>query len=1145
MASKPASFAKITRPIPKGIIPRERLFQILDAGREHPIVWISGPAGSGRTSLVSSYIDVRKIPCLWYQIDERDADVAEFFYYMTIAAKEAAPRKRKPLPPFSPEYLPGISAFTRRYFEDLFSRLAESVKERHGESANRRKEETGNRRTRETKNYSSPALRVSESPSRFMIVFDNYQDVPDGSGFQEMIINGLDVIPNGIQVILLSRNEPPPELARLRANNRVYFVGWNDLRLTLEESREIFRMKGPKRLSDEALPLLHERTDGWAAGLMLLLEKATQRDIESGVISKLPGLSHEAVFDYLASEIFVKADRDTQIFWLKTAFLPGITLSMAEKITGIYGSGQILSKLSRSNLLTERLSSVEPTYQYHPLLRAFLLSRAKDLFSPEEIHKVQQTAGRILEESALVEEGAELFIEAGDWTGIGGLIQRNAQSLLGQGRIKTLEGWLLRIPQDVMENSPWLLYWLGTCRMPFSLTEGRICFEKAFSLFTKENNPAGEFLAWSGVVDSYVYEWSYFTPLDRWIALLDELLDRHEEFPSAEIEARVASSIFVALLYRQPQHRKIAFWKDRLNVLVLRMEDSRQRIMMGSSLVHYSVWVGDFARAKWLVDLLRPVPSAQEVEPLLMLWWFNMESGYLWVTGDFNGCLATVAKGLEIASSRGVHQLDLMLLSQGAYGALSAGDLDAGAEFLGRMKSVMNPVRRMDVAHYHFLAGWEAVLRDDVPHAAEHIQSSLAHTKNDGSPFPQALSHFGTAQILMSRREYAEAKNHIVEALRIGQEMNSSFLNYVGLLAEARLAMEQDEEPRCLTALRSAMELGKRWGFVNHPWWLPSVMARLCAKALDAGIEVDYVQDLIRKRNLSPPTLPFNPTQPSLTARGGPPSSSPLNLRGDKVGVGIWLENWPWPLKIYTLGRFEIEKDGKPVSFAGKVQRVPLLLLKAVIALGAKDVKEEDLADLLWPEADGDLAHDSFRQTLSRLRQLLGLEKALRFQEGKATLDPRYCWVDLWTFERMHEQAEKLWKDSPHLAAGSDVFKLTEKAIELYRGHFLLGETEHYWLLPLRGRLKRKILSLISRLAHYYAEKGEWRKAAEYYEQGLEADNLAEELYQRLMVCYYNLGLRGEAMSVYKRCKETLLAIEGAEPSLKTQAIYVKIKENP
>ena len=95
--------AKITRPILTEIFPRNRLFRLLDTGRKRPVTWIAGPPGCGKTTLVSSYLDARKLPCLWYQVDPADADPATFFYYLGLAAREAAPHKRKHLPPFLKE----------------------------------------------------------------------------------------------------------------------------------------------------------------------------------------------------------------------------------------------------------------------------------------------------------------------------------------------------------------------------------------------------------------------------------------------------------------------------------------------------------------------------------------------------------------------------------------------------------------------------------------------------------------------------------------------------------------------------------------------------------------------------------------------------------------------------------------------------------------------------------------------------------------------------------------------------------------------------------------------------------------------------------------------------------------------------------
>ncbi|MBM4055055.1 MAG: hypothetical protein FJ264_10395 [Planctomycetes bacterium] len=96
--------AKITCPQIAGVFPRERLFRLMDKGRDNPLIWISAPAGSGKTTLAASYLNSRKLPCLWYRVDEGDVDIATFFYYMGIAVKKAVSSRRASLPLLTPEY---------------------------------------------------------------------------------------------------------------------------------------------------------------------------------------------------------------------------------------------------------------------------------------------------------------------------------------------------------------------------------------------------------------------------------------------------------------------------------------------------------------------------------------------------------------------------------------------------------------------------------------------------------------------------------------------------------------------------------------------------------------------------------------------------------------------------------------------------------------------------------------------------------------------------------------------------------------------------------------------------------------------------------------------------------------------------------
>jgi len=308
------------------------------------------------------------------------------------------------------------------------------------------------------------------------------------------------------------------------------------------------------------------------------------------------------------------------------------------------------------------------------------------------------------------------------------------------------------------------------------------------------------------------------------------------------------------------------------------------------------------------------------------------------------------------------------------------------------------------------------------------------------------------------------------------------------------------------------LRAGREKGYVDIYLWCPGLLERIAAEALDKGIEPEYVRELIRK----------NALLPDVTIRH--------------------FERWPWPIRIYTLGKFELVREERPLPPSHKVQQRPLQMLKALVSMGGRNVSEAQMTDVLWPEADGDLAHQSFTTTLNRLRHLLGEDKAIVLREGRLALDTRYCWVDVFAFESLLAQIEAAPVDGAARPDGKRARRIAEQAMSLYKGPFLAGEASSPRIMAARERLRSKFLRAVGFLGRSLERDGQWTEAITCYRRGLEVDDLAEGFYQRLMICHDRVGQKAEAVGVYNRCNKTLAGVLGIPPSPETEGIRKSLR---
>ena len=1135
MKGQGASIAKITHPDIAGVFPHKRLFRLLDEGMKQPVTWISAPAGSGKTTLVASYLDERKLPCLWYQVDRSDDDAATFFYYMGLAAKKAAPRYKRPLPLLTPEYLLGLPTFTLRYFEKLYERVQGNKNSRgQGGKGSRVRVGQGFSLADKSKpkglpySYAKKTTHNRQSSivnrQSFLLVLDNYQEAPASSMLHEIIRGGMEIIPQGIKVIAISRSAPPDVFARMRANDRMGTIDFDELRLTEEETAGVMRLRVKGAFNKDCVRKAHGMTQGWAAGLTLLLEsvKKGEADFKSFEDSPLEG-----IFDYFASEIFRKAEPETQMFLLKTSLLPDMDLQMTERLTGSGDAGKILSGLTRRNFFIERRKRTNPVYRYHPLFREFLHSRVKNFLTKEDITDLRREAAAILEEAGRVEDAFELYKSACDWEGAVRLIMANAMKLVQEGRHATLDAWLTIIPDEVKNDNPWLLYWLGVCRMPFKPHDSKEYLEKAFQDFRLRKDTLGIFLSWVGIIDFIFCDLGNSRMFDKWITVLDEIRCEHSSFPSMEVEALVTGGILLALSSRQPDHPKYDEWLRGGNSLLPKLHATQLKLKLLTYMAICSTWRGNLSDCKYQLKLMNDTVelmdrSGEVANSFVLISLKHIESNYLWHSGEHEAALKRVAEALEIADATGMHVQDFVLFGEAVSASLCTGDFDLAQKYLNKMAFVIGTDRNFDISYFHHQNAWYFFLRGDYKEALMHAELGLEHGIASGHIIPDYCGHLAMINISFKTGEHQKALELLDHVKQVARRANFKTGEFMVLITEAYIALEMGIEKKCIEILRKAFPVAREVPLMHFLFWIPSVMSKLCAKALENGIETEYVKSLIKKRGM----IPDDPN--------------------------VYVESWPYPVKIYTFGRFGLFRDEKPVTSSGKIQKKPLEMLKALLALGGKKVREEQLTDLLWPEAEGDAAHSAFKMTLSRLRQLSGNENIVQIQEGRITLDSRYCWVDAWAFERLVNETEGLVgqgfslaksnpKGSPYNIA--DILCLTYKAISIYKGHFLTEDIDRLWTLSMREKLRGKFIQLISKTGRFCEQAGQFDKAVDYYRKGLEVDNLSEEFCQCLMKCYQKLGRKAEAVSLFKWCAKTLDAVLGIVPSAKTEAVYRGLKE--
>ena len=1061
MSQRTTRLAKLSRPRVFDAFLRERLYRLLDDYRRYPLVWIAAPPGSGKSTLVSTYLDARKLPGLWYQVDAGDADPATFFYFLKVAVRNlsAASKNRRLLPSLTVEYLRDIQAYTRRYFRELFGQMG--------------------------------------TPSIF--VLDNFQELPDDGIVATALAVAMEEIPDETRVFVISRSEPSELYARMAANRSMIVVNWNEIKLIPEEAGGILKALAPN-LDAISVAQIIERCGGWAAGLVLLAEQMRRRAIDNSFVDPE---AMKNVFGYFARQIFEQVANEDKLALVRLSYLPSVAESMAIPLTNNTNARHLLDRLYSRHLFTDRRHGSEHSYHFHGLFRAFLQHQARRILSQSERVDTQRRAAQLLDASGQYEAAMALYLEIRDGASARRLILQEAASLITQRRWRVVVDWIEVLVKDTFPQDHWLIYWLGAAQIGMDPPRARTELERAWTLAETCSDRECQVLSAVGIVESHLLEYTDFTPLGRWIPVLEGIFELPPDSITLESELRTLSALLLALTYRLPDHPRIEQCAARIEELLGSGADINLRVTAAANLALHGCFTGDLSTSRRAVAALLPLLTDTSLASLRRVFSWGVITFYAASVSDKALGEKAIAANLAIAREEGLHEAERFACTLGYLFEMDQNRVESGWRLIERFERIAITSKLYEAALLVNLKSWHGVFTGDHEHTLRYAPRAVEIYEGMGS-VPQLL--FGLNALIWGHVEAGDekaARHWINVHKKWSSSRNMQWTHCVPDAAEAIMAKTHGDLPTLDDRLGRifAHERSRLDKYGHTLAWCRTWSPIIAATALERGIHVNRVRHFIREFGLIAP-------RPELEA-------------------------WPWPVKIRCLGRFSVELEDKSLVFSTKAPRKLLALLKAIISLGSEAAPEEELADALWPDEDGDTAHRSFTIALHRLRRMLGRNDLIVQRDGRISLDASQVWVDAVAFAREASRTQAT------TALDGD-----SRAIDLYRGTFLAEDLKAPWAVPMRKRLRARFLDLVSATGRRLEREGKHGEAIAVYRRGIDAEELAETFHQGLMRCYHEMDRTADAVDTYKRLCELLARDDVSKPSRPSETLYRKLSQN-
>lgn len=429
---------KLTAPtLPAQLIDRPRLDAVLDgavADQVVRVVLVSAPAGSGKSTLIAGW-QARRNDCAWLQADPADRDPARFWGHLIGALADLVPDITRTVGPA----IPTAAADAGPLLERLVNVLASAA----------------------------PAI----------LVIDDYHLVQNPA-IDDAIESLIELAPPTFMLVLATRLDPSIRLSRLRVRSQLVEVRADELNFAPPEAERLLSDADPD-ISEGHADALCERTEGWAAGLVLAGLSLRASDDHDAFVQAFQG-DDRLVVDYLTDEYLSQIDDADRTRMLHTAILDRMCGPLIDAVCGTTDGARWLNETAAANQLLISLDRTGTWFRYHHLLGDVLRLDADQ--SAVDLADLHGRAARWHHEAGDAHDAVEHYLAAGELATAADLIYDEATDLMNRGQLGTVAGQVARLGPLAEEHAGALVVqgWIALFTGRFA--ESHRCLERARSL---------------------------------------------------------------------------------------------------------------------------------------------------------------------------------------------------------------------------------------------------------------------------------------------------------------------------------------------------------------------------------------------------------------------------------------------------------------------------------------------------------------------------------------------------------------------------------------------------------------------------------------------------------------------------------------